>query len=109
MGASSVTGVGQGSADKIGQKGSEHMHLDAGNLIGPHIVASGTATLSSGTKALHIPLLPGVAADYVVVGGNQTNANAWKCVITLGTDTTLTFTGTGSDVIGYAVVKTGLA
>jgi hypothetical protein len=108
MGATSVTGVGQGSADKAGQKGSEHMHLGVNHLIGPHVVACNTATLSSGTKVVHIPLLSGVASDYVVVGGNQTNANAWKCVITFSTDTVLTFTGTGSDVIGYAVVKTGL-
>src|SRR5438874_360261 len=109
MGVTSVTGVGHGSAEKIGCKGSEHMRLGVGHLIGPHVVYAGTATLSGGTKALHFPLLPGVAGDYVVVGGNQTNANAWKAVLTLPSDSLITFTGTSSDVIGFSVVKVGTA
>lgn len=109
MGATSVTGVGQGSAEKIGTKGSEHMRLGVGHLIGPHVVAAGTATLSGGTFALHFPLLPGVVGDYVVVTGNQTNANAVKSVLTFPSDSLITFTGTGSDVIAYSVVKVGKA
>ncbi len=61
MGASSVTGVGQGSADKAGQKGSEHLFLGVEKLIGTRIVLSGVATFSSATTAIVVlpQLLPG--------------------------------------------------
>jgi len=50
MGASSVTGVGQGSADKAGQKGSEHLYVGVEKLIGTRIVMSGVAYIASGTS-----------------------------------------------------------
>src|SRR4051812_7892132 len=62
MGASSVTGVGQGSADKAGQKGSEHLFVGVEKLIGTRIVLSGVANIASGgtTAIVVLPqLLPG--------------------------------------------------
>ena len=121
MGASSVTGVGQGSALKAGQKGAKHATLGVNNLIGPHVVAAGRVTLSSGAAVVHLPLLPGAATDYIVVTGNATTAprkiflyagaNDIKVVLTFSTDTVLTITGTSasSDVVMYAVVKIGIA
>lgn len=50
MAASSVTGVGAGSALKK-QKGSEHMTLGVDKLIGPHVVSAGSVALTSGTPS----------------------------------------------------------
>jgi hypothetical protein len=50
MAASSVTGVGPGSADKV-NKGSEHMHLAVDHLIGPRVVDCGNGSLTSGTPS----------------------------------------------------------
>ncbi len=50
MAASSVTGVGPGSADRV-NKGSEHMHLGVDHLIGPRMVDAGQASLTSGTPS----------------------------------------------------------
>lgn len=50
MAASSVTGVGQGSADRS-NKGSEHMHLGVDHLIGPRVIDAGQASLTSGTPS----------------------------------------------------------
>jgi hypothetical protein len=50
MGAYSVTGVGQGSADKH-NKGSEHMTLGVDHLIGPRVVDMGAVALATGTPS----------------------------------------------------------
>lgn len=50
MAASSVTGVGPGSADGL-NKGSSHMTLDGQKLIGPRLVNCGSASLTSGTPS----------------------------------------------------------
>lgn len=50
MTASSVTGVGQGSADK-NQKGSEHTTLGVTHLIGPRVVDAGSVILASGSPS----------------------------------------------------------
>lgn len=50
MGASSVTGVGQGSADKH-NKGSEHTTLSVDHLIGPRVVDMGSVVLATGTPS----------------------------------------------------------
>lgn len=108
MGATSVTGVGAGSAEAYNKGAQGRQTLGVGHLIGPHVVTAGTATLSGGTKALEIAPLTGVAADYVVITTDYTAANAVKAVLTVSNDIwTITFTGTGSDVIQYAVVSVG--
>jgi hypothetical protein len=108
MGATSVTGVGAGSAEAYNKGAPGRQTLGVGHLIGPHVVNAGTATLVGGTKAVGIPPLSGVATDYVVLATDYTAANAVKAVLTVASDIwTITFTGTGSDVIQYAVISIG--
>ena len=62
MAASSVTGTGPGSADKV-NKGSEHMHLGVDHLIGPRVVDAGTAALTSGTPSTaNVPFTKALAS-----------------------------------------------
>lgn len=62
MAASSVTGVGPGSADKV-NKGSEHMHLGVDHLIGPRMVDAGQASLTSGTPSTcNVPFTKALAS-----------------------------------------------
>jgi len=108
MGATSVTGVGAGSAEAYNKGAPGRQTLGVGHLIGPHVVNAGKATLSGGTKAVGIPPLSGVAANYVVIATDYTAANAVKAVLTVASDIwTITFTGTSSDVIQYAVISIG--
>lgn len=111
MGATSVTGVGLGSADKK-IKGSEHLSIGANKLIGPRIVAAGTKTLSGGAGTVVLPALAGSSSNYVVMV-TDTNASATavsgSLSISAGTSTTLTLAGTGSHVLAYVIVKVGLA
>lgn len=74
MGAASVSGVGQGSADKIGQKGSEHLFVGVEKLVGPRVVAAGVASVATGhTATVVFPSpLDGVASDYAIFCTNIT-------------------------------------
>ncbi len=112
MGATSVTGVGLGSADGS-NKGSAHMTLGAGSLIGPRVVACDVGTLDgSGNLVVHLPILNGGTSDFIVVA-NDTNVSAAAavgCSFAMdSTKTTLTFKGTNSHSIQYSVIKKGLA
>lgn len=101
MGASSVTGVGQGSADKKGHKGSEHLFVGVEKLIGPRIVIAGSVTLVGGAATVTFPTtLSGVAADYIVITSSASHSSA-------NTLTTGSFiiAGTGTDVVSYVVVR----
>ena len=102
MAASSTTGTGQGSADKKGFKGSEHLFVGVEKLIGPRVVFAGSVTLSSGTATVKFPsTLPGVAADYIVLmGGSASHSYATSVAVT-----GFTANGTGSEVPSYIVVK----
>lgn len=112
MGATSVTGVGLGSADGS-NKGSSHMTLGVSNLIGPRIVACDEITLDgSGDLVVKLPLLSGSASDYVCLAtdSHATAATACACALSMdGTATTLTFKGTAGQTVAYSVVKKGLA
>lgn len=110
MTATSVTGMGLGSADKK-QKGSEHLSIGANKLIGPRIVAAGTVTLSGGAATVTLPALNGTSSQFVVMCTDVTGAHAVSAslVVTAGTSTVITFAGTSTDVLAYTVVKTGLA
>jgi hypothetical protein len=111
MAATSVTGKGRGSADGK-NKGSAHMTLGVAHLVGPRIVMSGTAALSSGSVSLDMPPLAGDDTDYVVIVAD-TNASAM--VATSGTidasTGTITLGGASSSshTVAYMVVKTGIA
>lgn len=102
MAASSVSGVGQGSALKAGQKGAESMNLGVERLIGVRIVHSGTVTLVGGVKAVLFPdTLPGLNSDYIVIAGGSAN----YAYATLVTTTGFTMNGTGTQTVSYIVVR----
>ena len=101
MGASSVTGVGQGSCDKKGHKGSEHLFVGVEKLIGTRIVFSGKVTLSGGTASVVFPQeLAGVNADYIVICNGAHNSYATSVTVN-----GFTANGTGTDVVSFIVVK----
>lgn len=110
MAATSVTGKGPGSADGK-NKGSAHMTLDVGNLIGPRVMAAGTATLSSGSASVILPALDGVTADYMVLCGDASGtAAATSATLAIsGSTTTLTLKGTGTNTVKWAVIKIGIS
>jgi hypothetical protein len=108
MGATSATGVGQGSVEGK-DHGRKEYTVAANRLIGPRVVAAGTVTLATGSATVILPLLPGVVGDYIVLATDYTNANAVKAVLTFeSVDSKITFTGNSTDVIQYAVVKKGV-
>jgi hypothetical protein len=77
--AASVSGVGQGSADKAGQKGSEHQFLGVDKLVGPRIVRAGTGVTAGNDRSATIVFpatLSGVTADYVVLLTNVNSTTA---------------------------------
>ncbi len=109
MGASSVTGVGQGSADKAGQKGSEHLWVGVEKLIGPRVVHAGRATIgtvSTGVIAVKFPVpLPGVVTDYIVLVSGGAN----YAYVTSFTVDGFTINGTDTQVASYAVIRVDAA
>lgn len=112
MGATSVTGVGLGSA--VGsQKGSEHLSIGAEKIVGPRVVYAGQHTLDgSGDLTIILPELPGSATDYVVMVTDASVAGATACAGSIAiTDdtTTITLIGTASQGVHVAVIKCGLA
>jgi len=106
MGATSVTGVGQGSAEGS-VRGSEHVTLAVGNLLGPKVVRCGQATLSGGAKIVRFGTLDGTTTDYAIFLYDLTDGSA----VTYSSYTTAGFTlaGTGTHVINWMVVEIGLA
>jgi hypothetical protein len=109
MGATSVTGVsGAGAVDGL-SKGSEHQSLGVGKLIGPRVVAAGSATVGGGgTVNVDFPTLPGLAAQYVVLA-TDTNATVAAVNVTAFTTSQLTLKGTATHVINWMIVKVGLS
>jgi hypothetical protein len=115
MGATSVTGVGHGSAEGA-NKGNEHTSLGVGRLIGPRIVAAGRATLATNVASVEVPVPTATATDYIVLATsvNASTANAVAVTSFAVNATTKVATiglkGAGaSDVVNWAIVKTGLA
>jgi hypothetical protein len=111
MSATSVTGVGLGSADKR-QKGSEHLRVGAEKIIGPRCVYAKQHTLDgSGDLTIKLPAFTGVTGDYIVLA-TDTNATAAAVSASLtisGSAATIVLDGTAAHVINVAVFKTGLA
>lgn len=109
MGATSVTGVGQGSVEGSNM-GSKHWTVGVGRLLGPKVMAADVVTLSGAAATVKLPLLPGVVGDYIVLATDKTAAAAVKAVLTFNAnDTTITFAGTSTDVIQWAIIKVGLS
>lgn len=112
MGATSVTGVsGAGSVAGI-QKGSEHMSLSVGKLIGPKVAAAGSAVLSGTTGVVRFPALVGAVTDYVVILTSSTSTAAYAssglATVADTDDWTFTITSGSGTTVAWAVIKTGL-
>lgn len=108
MGASSVTGLGLGSVEGKNQ-GSKHWTVGVGRLVGPRVMAAGSATLSSGAADVVLPLLSGDESDYIVLVNDATGAAAASGALAFNdVDATITLAGTGSHVVHWAIVKIGL-
>lgn len=104
MGATSVTGVGQGSAEGM-NKGNERMTLGTTHLIGPHIVAAGSITMTASTGAVELPTLPGVVGQYSF---HLTGNNSSAVFATSKAVTGFTVNGASGQVVDWMVVKNGL-
>lgn len=103
MTASSVTGVGQGSADKAGQKGSEHQFLGVDKLIGVRVVHAGTVSLSASSGTVTFPkTLSGAATDYIVLVSPQATGTAYASSVAVSG---FTMNGVISTTVSYAVVR----
>lgn len=110
MGATSVTGVsgdnkGMGSAEGM-NKGTERSSLAVDKLIGPHVVVADTVNLASGTFVYGFPTLPGSAADYTVHATSRTTNRAY---VSAFTTSSITLTGTGTDIVDFSIIKSGVA
>jgi len=107
MPASSVTGVGPGSADGK-NKGSDHQTLSTEKLIGTRVVTAGRVALATGAATVKFPVgLERAAADYIVIVNSTTTSVAR---LNAKTDTSSKFTsftiaGTGTDTVQWAVVN----
>lgn len=112
MGATSVTGVsGHGSVSGI-QKGSEHMSLSVGKLVGPRVSAAGVKTLTSTTGTVVFPALTGEISDYVVMLSANTSAHVYVstalAAVSDTDDWSFVITGGSGAAVNWAVVKVGL-
>lgn len=107
MTAASVTGVGQGSADKQGQKGSEHLFVGVEKLVGTRIVHSDTATVGGGgTVTVTLPQeLPGVDADYIAITMPNSANVTWYSAWTPASAGSFIIHGHAADVVFYAVIR----
>jgi hypothetical protein len=110
MGATSVTGVGHGSADLTSRGPKERGFVGAEKVLGPRVMASGVVTLVGGALTLVLPVMGGVSADYVVMCQDATAANACSAALTISAnDTSVVFAGTSTDVLHYSIIKVGLS
>lgn len=108
MGATSVTGVGQGSVEGM-DMGRKEYTVAANRLVGPRVIAADQKVLVSGAATVVLPKLSGVVGDYIVLVANKTSAVAVGGVLTFGAnDTTVTLAGTGTNTVQWAIVKAGL-
>lgn len=99
--ASSVSGLGQGSAIKAGQKGRLDDFVGAERLLGPHIVRCDKITLATGAGTYTFPqTLAGAATDYAVLC--TAAHNSYVSTLTLSN---ATFAGTTTDVVSFILVK----
>jgi len=104
MSASSVTGVGPGSAEGS-NKGRQGSSIGVERFIGPHVVAAGAAT----TATVVLPLLPGSVGDYIaMVTDASGSATAVSATLAFNTNDT-TITVDGSTDYTWAIMKVGLA
>ena len=111
MGATSVTGVGVGSAEGY-NRGSARMTLGAGHLVGPHVVACGNVALVGGAATVNLGSLTDGASAYSLFVSNMTDTTAvggtLAAAVSPNVGVFLTLAGAGTDLVAYMVVKNGL-
>jgi hypothetical protein len=127
MGATSVTGVGPGSAEGLNKGVKDRNMMGVEKLIGPRVVAAGQTTLATGAGTVVLPnYLPAFTPasianytpenDYVILARAANAVAVAKTTWDTETDTTdsydnvlkgFTLTGTGTDVVDWVVIKVG--
>jgi hypothetical protein len=111
MGATSVTGIGTGSAESACKGAQGRQTLGVGHLIGPHVVSAGVVSLNgSGTASLEIPPLSGASTDYVTIATQQDASSPSACGATIAESNgiwTISFKGENNGTLSYAVISVG--
>jgi hypothetical protein len=111
MGAKSVTGVsGPGMAYNL--KGPLNKRSFNVPQVCPHVVMAGEVALVGGTKTVTLPApLAGSQTGYVVIVTPRAANLAYVSAKTNNGDgdfASFVITGTGTDVVGWMVVKAGM-
>jgi hypothetical protein len=127
MGATSVTGVGVGSAEGY-NRGTSRMTLGSSHLVGPHVVLAGNVALVAGAKTVNLSSFDasvdavfdasgaGAAttalnADYSVIACDNSGVAAAvsaTLAYVAAKQVNLVLAGTGTNKVSYMVVKNGL-
>jgi len=112
MVATTVTGRGLGSADGK-NKGSEHMTLGVGHLIGPRVMVADVHEMDGSSDTLKLPVLSGAITDYIITATDADTTAATAVAASLAMDatsTTVTFFAAADGLdINYTIVKKGMA
>ena len=109
MGATSVTGVGPGTAD-AGVKGPGNGRSHFVPQINPHVVGSGTHTMGSTSDTITFPSpLAGSESGYCVFLTNDDSTATWVSAKTDSGGDFVSFeiTGGNTDVVMWMVVNAG--
>lgn len=124
MGATSVTGVGPGSAEGQAKGPKERNFVGVEKLIGPRVVAAGVDALVGGALSITLPEpLPGFTPasvagstpgnDYVVLARAANAVTVTKVESDEDGDTNndhlagFNLAGTGTDLVDWVVIKVG--
>lgn len=113
MGASSVTGVGLGAAEKLGIKGPGNLRNEFVPQVCPHVVAAGTGLIKTNACAVAFPEPLALSkTHYVVMWSSEAATLASPYVTKNDTDSKFSdfvITGTAADntVIDWIVVTAG--
>lgn len=111
MGATSISGVGPGSAGP--GKGPGNNRNAYVPLITPHVIAAGNVTLSGGAATVTFPTpLPGSHANYSIhLTTKATNLSSVSTTTNNsdGDFASFAIAGTSTDVVYWMVCKAGVA
>ncbi len=110
MGATSVTGVGFGSAEAHNKGAYGRQTLGVGHLIGPYIAAAGSVTLVAGAATVQLPPLSDDETEWVTfVSSTDASSPAAVSCSAVQSDWTIDIVGGGTETVNYMVVKAATA
>ena len=112
MGASSVTGVGVGSAEKNNKNGPGNARGSWVPKLSPHILWAGSVALDAGSIEVSVPASAQIPADDLAILITVNSTNLTAVTDKNETDdvvTTFDISGTGSDIVDFILVNKGLA